>query len=97
MPFGFGMGEMVLVFLVVLLMTGGSRLPRIAAKLGKALRQFKGSMAEVEADLRAESVAALTEHSAPQARQHYGSAVRTVFTTRPSKSYMTCCSFFSAS
>ena len=82
MPFGVGIGEMLLMFLVVLLLTGGSRLPRIAAKLGKGLRQFKGTMSEVEAELRAaprtdELAAESAAHVASRSQDHYGTAVRT--------------------
>ena len=81
MPFSFGMGEMILVFLVVLLLTGGSRLPRIAGKLGEGLRQLKGTMSEVEAELRAppraeELAADPAAHVASRAQEHYGTAVR---------------------
>jgi sec-independent protein translocase protein TatA len=36
-----GLGELVFIFLVVLLFFGGSKLPGIGAGLGKAARGFK--------------------------------------------------------
>ena len=36
-----GMGELVVIFLVVLLLFGGKRLPELANGLGKGLREFK--------------------------------------------------------
>jgi Sec-independent protein translocase protein TatA len=89
MPFSLGIGEMVLVFLVVLLLTGGTRLPRIVAKLGEGVRQFRGSMREVGNELRTGTIEDLKSQlradppdpswpEAPAARQHYGGAVRTV-------------------
>jgi sec-independent protein translocase protein TatA len=48
---GLGMGEMVLIFLVVLLLFGAKRLPEIGSSLGKGIREFKGSMNEVKRDL----------------------------------------------
>jgi sec-independent protein translocase protein TatA len=48
-----GLGEMVLIFLVVLLLFGAKRLPEIGSSLGKGIREFKGSMKEVERDLKA--------------------------------------------
>ena len=39
--FNFGMGELALIFLIVLLLFGAKRLPDIARSLGKAIREFK--------------------------------------------------------
>ena len=50
---GMGMGEMVLVFLVVLLLFGAKRLPEIGSALGKGIREFKGSVREIEGELKA--------------------------------------------
>jgi sec-independent protein translocase protein TatA len=81
MPFNIGMGEMILIFLIVLLLTGGRRLPEIGARLGHGIRQFKGSMAEVdrvrEALSPSAALTALLEPSAPK-QLHYGVAVRTM-------------------
>ncbi len=80
MPFNIGMGEMVLIFLVVLLLFGAKRLPEIGSSLGKGIREFKGSMREVEKEFKqddirnarhtppprdAEAPRRLTESSAP--------------------------------
>jgi sec-independent protein translocase protein TatA len=48
-----GFGEMVLIFLVVLLLFGAKRLPEIGSSLGKGIREFKGSMKEVEREIKA--------------------------------------------
>ena len=50
---GFGMGEMVLIFLVVLLLFGAKRLPEIGSALGKGIREFKGSIREIEHEIKA--------------------------------------------
>lgn len=50
---GFGMGEMVLIFLVVLLLFGAKRLPEIGSALGKGIREFKSSVREIEHELKA--------------------------------------------
>ena len=50
---GLGMGEMLLIFLVVLLLFGAKRLPEIGSALGKGIREFKGSVREIEGDLKA--------------------------------------------
>ena len=45
---GFGMGEMVFIFLIVLLLFGAKRLPEIGSSLGKGIRESKGSVKEIE-------------------------------------------------
>jgi sec-independent protein translocase protein TatA len=45
---GLGMGEMVLIFLVVLLLFGAKRIPEIGTSLGSGIREFKKSMKDVE-------------------------------------------------
>jgi sec-independent protein translocase protein TatA len=49
---GFGAGEMILVFLVVLLLFGAKRLPEIGSALGKGIREFKSSVREIEHELK---------------------------------------------
>ena len=49
--FNFGMGELVVVFLIVLLLFGASRLPGIARALGKSIKEFKKGTKEIEEDL----------------------------------------------
>jgi Sec-independent protein translocase protein TatA len=81
MPFGFGIGEIVLVSLVVLLATGGSRLPRVAAKLAEAFGQLRRTFTDAGAQLRAETAAEVRASAArliASEPQHYGAEVRTV-------------------
>ena len=53
MPFsGLGMWEMLLIFLVVLLLFGAKRLPEIGSSLGKGIREFKGSLREIESEIK---------------------------------------------
>jgi sec-independent protein translocase protein TatA len=49
---GLGMGEMVLIFLVVLLLFGAKRLPEIGSSLGKGIREFKSSVKEIEGEFK---------------------------------------------
>ena len=49
---GLGMWEIVLIFLVVLLLFGAKRLPEIGSSLGKGIREFKGSLKEIEGELK---------------------------------------------
>jgi len=54
MPFGgLGMGEIILIFMVVLLLFGAKRLPEIGSALGKGIREFKGSVREIEGEFKA--------------------------------------------
>lgn len=54
MPFGLGMGEAILIFLVVLLMFGAKRLPEIGTSLGKGIREFKSSVREIQTSVQVE-------------------------------------------
>ena len=38
---GLGMRELIVIFLIVLLLFGASRLPEIARSMGKSLKEFK--------------------------------------------------------
>lgn len=49
---GFGMWEIILVFLVALLLFGAKRLPEIGTSLGKGIREFKSSVREIEGELK---------------------------------------------
>lgn len=44
----FGMGEMVIVLLIVLVLFGAKRIPEISASFGKGIREFKKNINEVE-------------------------------------------------
>lgn len=62
---GLGMGEMILIFMVVLLLFGAKRLPEIGSALGKGIREFKGSMREIEHELKAPEEPARRSTPAP--------------------------------
>jgi sec-independent protein translocase protein TatA len=49
---GLGVWEITLIFLVVLLLFGAKRLPEIGSSLGKGIREFKGSLKEIESELK---------------------------------------------
>ena len=51
---GLGMGEILLIFLVVLLLFGAKRLPEIGGSLGKGIREFKSSVKEIEREIKTE-------------------------------------------
>ena len=48
---GLGMGEVVLILLVLLLVFGARRLPELGGALGKGIREFKRSVHEIEGEL----------------------------------------------
>jgi sec-independent protein translocase protein TatA len=47
---GFGMQEMLILLLIVLVLFGGSRLPSLAKGLGESVRNFKRGIAEGSED-----------------------------------------------
>ncbi len=49
--FGLGMGELVIILLIVLLIFGASRLPQIAQALGKSIKEFKKAGNEIKDDI----------------------------------------------
>jgi TatA/E family protein of Tat protein translocase len=46
--FRFGMGELLVIFLIILLLFGAKRLPEIAQALGKSLKEFKKATKDVK-------------------------------------------------
>lgn len=48
MPFGLGMGEMIIALVIILLLFGAKRIPEIAGSIGKGINQFKRSVNDVE-------------------------------------------------
>ncbi|PJB81876.1 MAG: twin-arginine translocase TatA/TatE family subunit [Acidobacteria bacterium CG_4_9_14_3_um_filter_49_7] len=44
----FGIGEILLIFLVLLLLFGGKKLPQLAEGMGKALKSFRKAVQEPE-------------------------------------------------
>ena len=46
--FGFGHWEILIILILVLIIFGAGKLPEIGAGLGKSIRNFKKSVAEVE-------------------------------------------------
>jgi sec-independent protein translocase protein TatA len=49
--FGFGPGEMMIVFIIVLLIFGPSQLPKLAKGLGNAMREFRKAQHEISDEL----------------------------------------------
>jgi len=50
--FNFGIGELVVIFLIVLVLFGAARLPAIAKALGRSIGEFKkASKEDVDSDI----------------------------------------------
>jgi len=41
--FGLGMGELLVILLIVLIMFGAGKLPKVGAELGEAIKNFRAS------------------------------------------------------
>lgn len=50
--FGFGGQEVLLVFLAVLLLFGGKKIPELMRGLGKGIREFNSAKATIEGELK---------------------------------------------
>lgn len=47
---GLGMGELLVVLLIVVLFFGGRKLPQLGASLGESIKNFKKGMKEDDTD-----------------------------------------------
>ncbi len=48
---GIGTNELIIIFLIILLLFGASRIPEIGRALGKGIRDFKRATKDIERDL----------------------------------------------
>lgn len=44
--FNIGMGELLLIFLIILLLFGSTKLPEVARAIGQAIKEFKKALKE---------------------------------------------------
>lgn len=50
--FRFGMGELIVILLIILVLFGASRLPAIARALGRSIREFKKGAKGLDDDIQ---------------------------------------------
>lgn len=50
--FRFGMGELIVILLIILLLFGAAKLPEIARALGKSIKEFKKAGKEIKDDIK---------------------------------------------
>ena len=53
MPFGLGLGEVLLILAVIVLFFGPKRIPEAAESLGRGIREFRKSFAGIGEELQA--------------------------------------------
>ncbi len=46
----FGMGELIIIFLAILVLFGASQIPKVARNLGQGMREFKKAARELTTD-----------------------------------------------
>jgi len=63
-----GMGELIIIFLVVLLLFGANQIPKVAKGMGEGIREFKKAARDLSADDKPAAQA-----PAPQAQTKTGS------------------------
>lgn len=51
MPFNLGVGELLIILMVLLLVFGAKRLPEIGSSMGKSIKEFKKSIKEVQTSI----------------------------------------------
>jgi sec-independent protein translocase protein TatA len=61
-----GGGELLILFLIVLLLFGAKRIPEVAQNLGKGIREFKKSMKEVQSEIDSASDTSKTKIESPK-------------------------------
>jgi len=49
--FRFGMGELIVILIIILLLFGAKRLPEIAKALGRSLKEFKKGTKEIKDEI----------------------------------------------
>ena len=48
----FGIGELIIIFLIILVLFGAKRLPEIGQALGKAIKEFRKAGKDIQGDAK---------------------------------------------
>jgi len=67
MPFGLGMGELVIILVIVTVVFGATKLPALGDGLGKAIKNFKRSIETGGIDAPDDKPKGTIDGSAPKA------------------------------
>jgi len=88
MPFGMGVGELVLILVIVTVVFGATKLPQLGDGLGRAIKNFKrsvGSLNEIEVTPRVPSVSEKKSDQAGGSATTAGSSATAASQERPAK------------
>ncbi len=61
--FNIGMGELIVIFLIILVLFGAKRLPEIGNALGKAIKEFKKTSKDINNDIQGDEKSEKSEKS----------------------------------
>ncbi len=64
--FDIGMPELIVIFVIILVLFGGKRLPEVGKSLGEAIKNFKKAMNEIETHTTDEIKKTLPEGKPPE-------------------------------
>ncbi|MBE9535747.1 MAG: twin-arginine translocase TatA/TatE family subunit [Proteobacteria bacterium] len=62
--FGLGMPELIIILVIIMIIFGAGKLPEIGAGLGKAIKGFKNSANEIEAEVKSATSEGDTDNKA---------------------------------
>ena len=69
MPFNMGPGEILLIFLLVIILFGAKRLPELARSMGKSIKEFKHATQGIRDELDLDKIDETPRKSANNAGQ----------------------------
>ena len=50
-----GLGELIVIFLIIIILFGAKKLPEIGQAIGKALREFRKAGKDIEDDIKSDA------------------------------------------
>lgn len=65
MPFNMGPGEILLIFLLIIILFGAKRLPELARSLGKSIKEFKHATQGLKDEFDLNKIDDKAQQSAP--------------------------------